>query len=59
MSDSEQCLNWPKLDFDFGQLCMCIGVNNLGGSFEKSPNVVLTKIQNFIEIQVAYFGDIV
>ena len=40
---------------------MCIGVNNLGGSFEKSPNVVLTKIQNFIEIQSSSlpdFGDI-
>ena len=42
-------------DFDFGQLCMCIGVNNLGGSFEKSPNVVLTTIQNFIEIQSSRF----
>ena len=32
-----------------------IGVNNLGGSFEKSPNVVQTKIQNFIEIQSSRF----
>ena len=32
---------------------MCIGVNRW--SFEKSPNVVLTKIQNFIEIQSSRF----
>ena len=49
---------WTDLNLIFdqlGQLCMCIGVNNLGGSFEKSPNVVLTKIQNFIEIQSSRF----
>ena len=38
--------NWPKL-------CMCIGVNRW--IFWKSPNVVLTKIQNFIEIQSSRF----
>ena len=45
-------LTWPN--FDFGQLCICIGVNRWI-FWKKSPNVVLTKIQNLVEIQSSRF----
>ena len=47
-------LTWTWPNFDFGNLCMCIGVNRWI-FWKKSPNVVLTKIQNFIEIQSSRF----